>query len=136
VAVTPPDQEWRAGYRLIHRNQAEYEGREWARTLAEVFHGHSAFIDGAACQVVARLVVVTVTLDLPDDVMDRLRAEADRRGITVDALVAELATALTDADPLEAFIGCGASGAAESFDLARERRRLATAKSAAGLEKL
>lgn len=86
--------------------------------------------------MIARLVVVTVTFDLPDDVMARLRAEADRRGITVDALVAELATALTDADPVEAFIGCGASGTDESFDVARERRGLATAKSAAGLERL
>ena len=77
-----------------------------------------------------------MTLDLPDDALGRLRAEADRRGISVDALVAELAATLADTDPLEAFIGCGASGSPEPFDIARERRSLAAAKSAAGLEKL
>jgi len=55
---------------------------------------------------------------LPDELVDRLAAEAARRGISVDALAAEtLATrfpaAGTDAnaeDPLEAFIGSGDSG--------------------------
>lgn len=79
---------------------------------------------------------MTVTLDLPDDAIERLRAEAGRRGITVDAPVAELATTLAETDPLEAFIGCGASGADEPLDIARERRSLAAAKGAAGLENL
>lgn len=79
---------------------------------------------------------MTVTLDLPDDALERLRAEASRRGITVDELVAELAATLVEEDPLEAFIGCAGSGAAEAFDIGRERRRLAEAKSAAGLETL
>ncbi len=35
-----------------------------------------------------------VTLDLPDDVLARLRAEADRRGLSLDEVVAELASAL------------------------------------------
>lgn len=36
-----------------------------------------------------------VTLDLSDEAMARLRAEADRRGISVDELVDELAAGLT-----------------------------------------
>lgn len=35
-----------------------------------------------------------VTLDLSDEALARLQAEADRRGITVDVLIAELAAAL------------------------------------------
>lgn len=31
VSATPPDQEWRDGDRLIHRDQVEYRGREWDR---------------------------------------------------------------------------------------------------------
>lgn len=34
---------------------------------------------------------MAVTLDLPDEVIARLRAEAARRGLTVDEVVAELA---------------------------------------------
>lgn len=35
-----------------------------------------------------------VTLDLSDEVLARLRREADRRGVSLDAVVAELASAL------------------------------------------
>ncbi len=35
-----------------------------------------------------------VILDLPEDVLARLRAEADRRGVSLDEVVAELASAL------------------------------------------
>lgn len=31
VSVTPPDQEWRDGDRLIHRDQIEFRGRAWDR---------------------------------------------------------------------------------------------------------
>jgi hypothetical protein len=66
---------------------------------------------------------VTVSLDLPADEQARLEAEAARRGITVDQLVAELARQLpsvTD-DPLESFIGSGASGRG---DLSRRHREI------------
>ncbi len=46
-----------------------------------------------------------MTLDLPADAQARLQAEALRRGITVDKLVADLANSLPAEDPLEAFIG-------------------------------
>jgi hypothetical protein len=58
---------------------------------------------------------VTVTLDLPAEAQARLRAEATRRGITVDQLVAEIADsfpAVATAKPgtLEGFFGSGDSG--------------------------
>ena len=46
-----------------------------------------------------------------EELAARLTAEAQRRGIGVDALVDELAGRLED--PLEAFIGCARSGNAE-----------------------
>lgn len=68
---------------------------------------------------------VTVTLDLPDDVVERLRAEAARRGVTLDTLVGELAAGLPADDALESFIGSGASGRTDPFDVKRERAALA-----------
>ena len=53
-----------------------------------------------------------MTLDLPAQALGRLQAEALRRSVTVDQLVAELANSLPAVDPLEAFIGSGASGRA------------------------
>lgn len=53
---------------------------------------------------------------LPDELADRLAAEAARRGISVDELAAETlsaslaADAGVEVDPLEAFIGSGDSG--------------------------
>lgn len=62
---------------------------------------------------------------LPDELADRLAAEAARRGITVDELSAELLVAGLPAsppeDPLEAFIGSGRSGRG---DLARRHREI------------
>lgn len=58
---------------------------------------------------------MTVTLDLPAEAQARLQAEASRRGITLDQLVAEIADnfpAETAAQPgtLEGFFGSGDSG--------------------------
>lgn len=50
-----------------------------------------------------------------------LDTEAARRGITLDQLIAELASNLPGDDPLEAFIGSGASGRG---DLARRYREI------------
>ncbi len=62
---------------------------------------------------------VTLTVHLPAE----LAAEATRRQITVDELLAELAAArLGDGeDPLEAFIESGASGRG---DLGRQHRKI------------
>lgn len=69
---------------------------------------------------------------LPDDLWERLAAEAARRGTSVDALVAEMvarhlppappAGTTEGEDALEAFIGSGSSGRG---DLARRHRELA-----------
>jgi hypothetical protein len=61
----------------------------------------------------------------------RLTAEAARRGITTEALIDELAARLDD--PLEAFIGCAASGRTEPFDIHRERADAASKKIAQGI---
>lgn len=56
---------------------------------------------------------MTVTVDLPDDALERLRAEARRRGVSIDVVIAELATALpVDRDDTErhlSFVGLGSS---------------------------
>lgn len=76
-----------------------------------------------------------MTVNLPADVAARLVAEATRRGVSVDDLAAELlATRLPEPteDALEAFIGCGASGHTEAFDVHKARRDLADRKLAEG----
>jgi hypothetical protein len=58
---------------------------------------------------------VSVTLDLPDDVLKRLTAEAERRGIAVSDVVADLAGTLPSVGSAVqrelAFVGAGASQA-------------------------
>jgi len=61
----------------------------------------------------------------------RLAVEAARRGISTETLVDELAARLDD--PLEAFIGCAASGRTEPFDIHREPVAAADAKLAQGI---
>jgi hypothetical protein len=64
---------------------------------------------------------MSVTVELPDDALRKLTAEAERRGVSIDVIIAELAAALPDEDPLDAFIGSGASGRG---DLARRHREI------------
>ena len=54
---------------------------------------------------------MTVTIDLSEDAFERLQAEARRRGITIDAVVAELTQALPGdaAQRTLSFIGLGSS---------------------------
>lgn len=69
------------------------------------------------------------------ELLARLGAEAARRGVKIDTVIAEFAAQLpadTD-DALTAFIGCGASGRTEPFDIHRERRELAAKKYAEGI---
>ncbi|HQZ36610.1 MAG TPA: hypothetical protein PK020_19430 [Ilumatobacteraceae bacterium] len=61
----------------------------------------------------------------------RLTAEAERRGITTETLIDELAARLDD--PLEAFIGCAASGRTEPFEIQHERAEAAAKKFAQGI---
>jgi hypothetical protein len=54
---------------------------------------------------------MSTTLHVPEELAGRLAAEAERRGMSIDELSAELiAAGLPDFDPLEAFIGSGDSG--------------------------
>jgi hypothetical protein len=66
-----------------------------------------------------------------EQLASRLTAEAERRGITIEALIDEIAARLDD--PLEAFIGCAASGRTEPFDIHRERRDAADSKITHGI---
>lgn len=56
---------------------------------------------------------MTVTIDLPDDALARLQAEAKRRGVSIDLVIVEFAEALPPKTqpakrPLS-FIGLGSS---------------------------
>jgi hypothetical protein len=71
---------------------------------------------------------MTVTVELPEDVLARLRAEADRRGVSIDLVIAELSRSLpTETPPAKrtlSFIGLGSSssgrGASETDELLAE----------------
>jgi len=67
---------------------------------------------------------MTVTIDLPEDALARLRAEATRRGVSIDLVIAELTTALPeDHVPVKralSFIGLGSSGSGRSARDANE----------------
>jgi hypothetical protein len=75
---------------------------------------------------------MSVTVELPAEALRRLEAEAARRGISIDDVIAEFAARLPIEDPLESFIGCGASGDTRPFDIHRERAELAERKLAEG----
>lgn len=66
-----------------------------------------------------------------EELAARLTAEAARRGITTEALIEELTARLDD--PMEAFIGCAASGRTEPLDIHRERVDAAGKKIAQGI---
>jgi len=57
---------------------------------------------------------MTVTVDLPEDALARLRAEAKRRGVSIDVVIAELTAALPSdsspgTKPSLSFVGLGSS---------------------------
>jgi hypothetical protein len=76
---------------------------------------------------------MSVTVDLPAELVARLRAEAARRGVSVDAVIADFAR-LPSGDSARqhtlSFIGLGASGRTEPMDLRRERAELAAKRDA------
>jgi len=77
---------------------------------------------------------VSLIVHLPEELAARLEAVAAKRGVTTDQLVAEILTARLPAeDALEAFIGSGASGRREPFDIHKARTELAEHKLAEGL---
>jgi hypothetical protein len=75
---------------------------------------------------------VVLTVDLPDELVARLRAEAARRRISVDAVIADFAAQLPAAEPGPkhrlSFVVLGASGRTERMDLHRERAELAATR--------
>lgn len=81
---------------------------------------------------------MTVTLDLPAEAQARLQAEASRRGISLDQLIAEVAASFPAEPPtaepgtLEGFFGSGDSGDPgwASRDLQELRHDLAQRRSA------
>lgn len=76
-------------------------------------------------------------IELPEDALARLRAEAERRGSSVDDVIADLIGRLPQ--PVGgrrhrlSFVGVGESGRAEPTDVKRERAELAAKKYAEGV---
>ena len=68
-------------------------------------------------------VALTLTLNLPEELVARLTAEATRQRVSVEELVLRLVSASlpVDGDPLETFIG---SGASPRTDLGRRHRQI------------
>lgn len=83
---------------------------------------------------------MSLRLDLPPEAEARLQAEAQRRGITVDELIAELSTQFAGAKArvkgaaLTAFIGSGNSGDVNwaTRDIHEIRREMAERSSEIG----
>jgi len=90
-------------------------------------------------------VSVSVSVELPEEIVARARRRADERGVSIDQVVTEaLAAQLRDEgardlpgdggyDALEAFIGSGSSGRRERFDIHAARSELAKRKFAEGI---
>ncbi len=83
---------------------------------------------------------MSLTIDLPPDVLRRLEAEATRREVTIDDVIAELAAGLPREEAAApkrsrrlSFVGIGASGDTRPFDIHRERDELASRKLADGI---
>ena len=77
-------------------------------------------------QPVPTLEAMSVTVELPDDALRKLTAEAERRGVSIDVIIAELAARLPaeTAAPRKhrlSFIGIGHSG---RTDLGRQHREI------------
>lgn len=73
-----------------------------------------------------------MTVDLPAEALARLEAEAARRGVEIDVVIAELVDTLPAAERPQgrrrlAFIGVGHSGDGELSTRYRDYRRAATA---------
>lgn len=81
---------------------------------------------------------MSVTVELPDDALRKLTAEAACRGVTIDVVIAELAAQLParSAAPRKhrlSFVGIGSSGRTEPLDIHSERAQLAEHKHAKGV---
>jgi plasmid stability protein len=79
---------------------------------------------------------MAMTVPVPDEVHRALEDRARAVGITVEAYVADVLTRAVQPDPLEAFIGIGASGRTDALEMRGSRRELAARKLAEGLSSL
>lgn len=61
-----------------------------------------------------------VTLELPNEVLAKLRAEADRRGVELGDVIADLVAQLPDGVPTRRKLGFVSLGASTSGRTARE----------------
>jgi hypothetical protein len=80
---------------------------------------------------------MSVVVELPAEALRRLEAEATRRGVSIDDVIAELAARLPNKAPSSghrlSLIGIGASGNTRPFDIHRERAEMAERKLAEGI---
>jgi hypothetical protein len=80
---------------------------------------------------------VALTVELPEEALARLRAEAARRGTSVDDVIADLVGRLPPPAPSRrhrlSFVGVGESGRSEPTDVKLERAELAAKKYAEGV---
>jgi hypothetical protein len=80
---------------------------------------------------------MSVTVELSDELLGRLRAEAARRGVSVDAVITDFVARLPAEEGLPthrlSFIGIGSSGRSEPMDIRRERAELAAKRDAEGI---
>ena len=85
----------------------------------------------------SRIETMSVNVDLPAESLRRLEAEAARRGLSIDQVIAELADQLPADGPRRnrrlGFVGIGASGDTRPLDIHRERAELADKKLADGI---
>ena len=80
---------------------------------------------------------MALTVELPEEALARLRAEAARRGTSVDDVIADLVGRLprpvVGGRHRLSFVGIGESGRSEPTDVKRERAELAARKDAEGV---
>lgn len=63
------------------------------------------------------MIPMSATFELSEETLSRLRAEADRRGVSIDNVIAELVAQLPAAKPGRklSFAGVGGSGTSEAI---------------------
>lgn len=72
------------------------------------------------------------TIEVPDEIAAALAAAAREGGVTIAQLLADFVTG-SDTDELDAFVGIGASGRTEPFDIRAEREALAAKRDASSI---
>lgn len=81
---------------------------------------------------------MTISIELSDEILERLRTEAELRGMTVESLVEDMvASSVPTPAPKRThrlgFVGIASSGRTEAIDIHREREALAAEKATDGI---